>query len=333
MADAQQRRPTMKDVATLAGVSLSTVSRVVNGDPGRPHLAKRVQDAVELLGYERDLTASTLRRADRASGSIGLLLSDVGNPFFASVLRGIEDVARTRSSLAIVASSDEDPDRERALASTLTARRVDGLIIVPAGPDSSYLQSRRGHLPLVFIDRPPRYLDADAVLSDNYGGARVAAEHLRRHGHTRIAFLGARRALHTAAERLRGYESTVPEPLVRTDLDTAEAAEAATHALLDEHAPTALLTGQNLVTIGAARALRARGEQHRIALVGFDDVPLADLLDPGITVVAQQPVELGRQAAARLFARIDGDTGPTRSVTIPTELVERGSGEIRPASP
>jgi LacI family transcriptional regulator len=329
MAD---RRPTMKDVATLAGVSLSTVSRVVNGDPGRPDLAKRVLDAVEMLGYERDLTASTLRRADRSSGSIGLLLSDVGNPFFASVLRGIEDMARTRSSMTIVASSDEDPDRERALAATLTARRVDGLIIVPTGADNSYLQGRRAHVPLVFIDRPPRYLDADAVLSDNYGGARMAAEHLRRFGHTRIAFLGDRHTLHTAVERRRGYESCVADPLVRTDLDTASSAEAATHELLDEHAPTALLTGQNLITIGAARALRQRGEQHRIALVGFDDVPLADLLDPGITVVAQQPVELGRQAASRLFARIDGDAGPSQSVTIATQLVERGSGEIRPAS-
>src|SRR4051794_9549823 len=301
MAD---RRPTMKDVATLAGVSLSTVSRVVNGDPGRPDLAKRVLDAVEMLGYERDLTASTLRRADRSSGSIGLLLSDVGNPFFASVLRGIEDMARTRSSMTIVASSDEDPDRERALAATLTARRVDGLIIVPTGADNSYLQGRRAHVPLVFIDRPPRYLDADAVLSDNYGGARMAAEHLRRFGHTRIAFLGDRHTLHTAVERRRGYESCVADPLVRTDLDTASSAEAATHELLDEHAPTALLTGQNLITIGAARALRQRGEQHRIALVGFDDVPLADLLDPGITVVAQQPVELGRQGGARGVARL-----------------------------
>src|SRR5689334_7788517 len=98
------RRPTMKDVALLAGVSLSTVSRVVNGDPGRPHLTKRILDAVELLGYERDHTASTLRRSDRASDSIGLLVSDVGNPFFAAVLRGVEDVARSRSSVTVVAS-------------------------------------------------------------------------------------------------------------------------------------------------------------------------------------------------------------------------------------
>jgi len=332
MTEPEPRRPTMKDVAALAGVSLSTVSRVVNGDPGRPDLAKRIEDAIALLGYERDLTASTLRRADRASGSIGLLLSDVGNPFFASVLRGIEDVARTRSSMTVVASSDEDPDRERALAATLTARRVDGLIIVPAGADNSYLRTRRGQVPLVFIDRPPRYLDADAVLSDNYGGTRTAARHLLRHGHSRVAFLGDRRGLHTAAERLRGFRSAVPDGPICSDLDTSEAAEAATHEMLDRHAPTALLAGQNLITIGAARALRTRGEQHRIALVGFDDVPLADLLDPGITVVAQQPVELGREAATRLFARIDGDTGPTRAVTIPTRLIERGSGELRPAS-
>jgi len=329
------RRPTMKDVAALAGVSLSTVSRYVNGDPTRPHLARRVQDAVDLLGYQRDLTASTLRRADRASASIGLLVTDVGNPFFAAVLRGVEEVARERGSVTMVASSDEDPQRERELAAALTARRVDGLIVVPTGDDNGYLRDRPAGGPLVFIDRPPRYLDADTVLTDNAGGTAAATAHLLRHGHRRVAFLGDRHTVYTAAERLRGYCEALGGPaepdLVRLDLDTADKSRAATELLLDLHRPpTALVTGQNLVTVGALRALRARGLQHRVALVGFDDVPLADLLDPGVTVVAQQPALLGRHAATLLFDRIDGYGGASRSVVVPTRLIERGSGELPP---
>jgi LacI family transcriptional regulator len=335
-AEPLNRRPTMKDVAALAGVSLSTVSRVVNGDPGRPDLAKRVQDAVDLLGFERDLTASTLRRTDRASGSIGLLVADVGNPFFAAVMRGVEDIARGHASVTVAASSDENPVRERELAAALAARRVDGLIIVPAGDDNGYLRDRKTAAPLVFVDRPPRYLDADAVLTDNAGGTGLAVRHLLGFGHTRIAFLGDRRPLHTTSERLRGYREALNDKglgldpaLLRLDLDTSDAATRATLELLDlADPPTALLTSQNLITIGAVRALRQRDRQHRTALVGFDDVPLADLLDPGLTVVAQQPVMLGRRAGELLFSRINGDTGPTRSVIVPTELIERGSGEL-----
>ncbi|GIJ51525.1 LacI family transcriptional regulator [Virgisporangium aliadipatigenens] len=336
---ADTRRPTMKDVAALAGVSLSTVSRVVNGDPGRPDLARRIQDAIDLLGYERDHTASTLRRTDRASASIGLLVADVGNPFFAAVARGVEEIARERGSVTMVASSDEDPARERELATALAARRVDGLVVVPT--DGSPGPAR---VPTVFVDRPPRYADADTVLTDNFGGAVAAVTHLRAHGHRRIGFLGDRSTLHTAAERLRGYLGSLPDPspartdlssgrldpsLVRTDLEGSAAAFDAACALLrGDDPPTALFTAQNLITTGAVRALRALGLQHRVALVGFDDLPLADALDPGLTVVAQQPVTLGRAAARLLFSRIDGDRAEPRTEVVPTTLVVRGSGEI-----
>jgi len=331
----------MKDVAALAGVSLSTVSRVVNGDPGRPDLAERVQRAVDLLGYQRDLTASMLRRADRASASIGLLVADVGNPFFAAVLRGVEDVARGRHSLTIAGSSDEDPHRERELGAALIARRVDGLIIVPTGADDSYLLAeRQAGVPLAFVDRPPRYLDADVVLSDNVGGAGAAVRHLLDRGHTRIAFLGDRQRIFTSRERLRGYREAllaagtgVDEALIRLELDTSAAAAAATRELLTAaEPPTAVLASQNLVTVGAVHALWSLGCQHEVAFVGFDDVPLADVLDPGITVVTQQPVALGQRAAELLFDRIDGYAGPTRSVVVPTGLVVRGSGELPPRS-
>src|SRR5919112_3581664 len=134
------RRPTMREVAAVAGVSLSTVSRAINGDPKvAPDLAEKVRSAVTMLGYRRDVTATTLRRADRLSASLGLVFDDVSNPFHATLHRGIEDVARVRGVLAFAGSSDEDGARERELVQAFLSRRVDGLIIVPAGSDHSYL--------------------------------------------------------------------------------------------------------------------------------------------------------------------------------------------------
>jgi LacI family transcriptional regulator len=254
-------------------------------------------------------------------------------------MRGVEVVARERGVLGFAGSSDEDPARERELAHALAGRRVDGLIIVPTGDDQSYLiPDRQAGVAFTFVDRPPRYLDADVVLSDNAGGAAVAVRHLLERGHTRIGFLGDREGLYTAAERLRGYRETlltaglpVDPALVRPGLGGADAAEAATGELLGAaEPPTALVASQNLLTVGAVQALRARGRQHEVALVGFDDVPLAAAVDPGITVIAQQPELIGRRAAELLFSRIDGYGGPSRTVVVPTELVTRGSGELMP---
>src|SRR3954468_20315805 len=229
------RRPTMKEVATLAGVSLATVSRVVNGDGKvRPDLAERVREAVGLLGYRRDLTATNLRRADRQSASVGLVFDDVANPFHAALLRGVETVARTRGVLPLVGSSDEDATRERELAEAFLSRRVDGLIVVPAGQDHSYLRADRdAGVALVFVDRPPGFIDADCVLSDNAGGAFAATAHLIAAGHRRIAFLGDRERIFTAAERLRGYREALAahgipydEALVRMELHNSALAAA-----------------------------------------------------------------------------------------------------------
>ena len=209
----------MKQVAALAGVSLATVSRVVNGGADvRADLAARVHEAVELLGYRHNLTASTLRRADRLSASIGLIFEDVANPFFSAVHRGVEDVARERGVLTFAGSSDERPERERELAESFSARRVDGLIIAPAATDHSYLQrDREAGVALVFVDRPASFVDADVVLTDNAGGARAAVSHLIEHGHRRIAFLGDRPELHTATERLRGYRDALARHGIREE--------------------------------------------------------------------------------------------------------------------
>ncbi len=331
----------MKEVAALARVSVATVSRALNGDATvDPDRLARVLEAVELLGYQRDDVASALRRGDRASASIGLIIEDIGNPFFSAAHRGVEDVARTHNVVTLAGSSDEDPEQERRLAATFTARRVDALIVVPSGSDHGYLRERSGGIPLVFLDRPPRFLDADAVLSDNAGGARAAVSHLITAGHRRIGFLGGREAIYTALERRRGYREALNEhgiaedaSLIRTDLyDAADAYAAARQVVLAEQPATAIFSAQNLLTLGTIRALFELGARGRVAHVGFDDVPLGEFLDPGLTVVAQDPHALGRVAAERVFARLNGDDSPYAHVVLPTTLIPRGSGELPPRS-
>jgi LacI family transcriptional regulator len=336
--DGRQSRPTMKDVAALSGVSIKTVSRVVNEEPGvSPDVVERVLAAAAKLDYRRDLSASSLRRGDGKSQTIGLLLEDVSNPFSSALHRAVEDVARKHGVVVFAGSVDEDPDRERDLAAALVARRTDGLIIVPTAPDQSYLaRERRNGTPVVFVDRPPVHLDADSVVTDNATGAYDGTEHLVRHGHRRIAFLGDLSTISTARERYDGYVQAlggagVPlaVELVRRDLRTAEQAQLAVEELLAlPEAPTAIFASQNLVTVGALRALR-RADLHRsVAVVGFDSLPMQDLLDPGVTIVEQDVRRLGATAAELLFARIAGDTSPAQSVVIPAELTPRGSGEI-----
>ncbi len=333
----------MRDVAALAKVSLKTVSRVVNGETGvSPRLAKRVMTARDRLGYRHDLTASSLRRSDGRSLTIGVLLEDVSNPFASTLHRAIEDVAVERRVLVLAGSSDEDEDRERQLVSAFASRRVDGLIIQPSSHDHSYLHTeRRAGTPVVFVDRPPSFLDADAVVTDNAAGIRGAVRHLVEQGHRRIAYLGDMRSIATAAERHQGYVEELAEQkigvdatLVRLDLRGIEKAEAAAREVLARpQRPTAIIAGQNLITIGAFRALRALDLHRRVALVGFDDFLLADLLEPGITVIAQDPAAIGRTAAAVLFRRLDGDRSPSQVHTVRTRMITRGSGEIRPYPP
>ena len=207
-ATRRQVRPTMRDVAALAGVAVSTVSRVLNGEPNvAPDLVPRVYGAAAKLGYRPNLAASSLRRGDGRTSTIGLLLEDVSNPFSAELLRAVEDEARARGVQVLIGSLDEDPDRERHLAKTLIDRRVDGLVIVPAGHDQSYLlaESRVG-VPIVFLDREPQLFAADAVVSDNYEGSVRAVEHLLAVGHRRIGYIGYSPEIATAAQRFHGYE-------------------------------------------------------------------------------------------------------------------------------
>jgi LacI family transcriptional regulator len=331
------RRATIRDVANMAGVSLSTVSRVVNGRQVDTLMEARVRDAIAMLGYRTNVSARSLRRTARGSASVGLVFEDVANPFFSGVHRGVEDVLRTRGMLTFAGSSDEEPERERELAEAFAARGVEALIIAPAAPDQSYLaRDRDAGLALVFVDRPPRFLDADWVMGDNFGGAFAACEHMVARGHRRIAFLGDRPEIHTSAERFRGYRGglarhSIPEDprLIRHGLFRAlDAYDTTRELMLGPEPPTALFTGQNLITIEAVSALHDLGRQRDVALVGFDDVTLANVVEPALTVVQQDPVALGRAAAELLLERLDGGVSSSRHLVLPLQLVERGSGEI-----
>lgn len=204
-------RPTMKDVAARAGVGLKTVSRVVNGEPGvTPETERRVQEAIDALGFRRNDSARVLRKGRTAS--IGLVLEDLADPFYGPLSRAVEEVARAHGALLINGSSAEDPDREQELALALCARRVDGLVIIPAGDDHRYMEPElKAGVATVFVDRPAGQIDVDCVLSDNHGGARDGVAHLIAHGHRRIGFIGDMPRIHTAAERLRGYRAAMED--------------------------------------------------------------------------------------------------------------------------
>jgi LacI family transcriptional regulator len=333
-------RPTMRDVATLAGVSLKTVSRVINGEASvAADLAERVHRAARALDYRPNLTARNLRSSDGRTRTLGVLLENVANPFSSAVYRAIEDAAMLRGVAVFAGSVDEDPIRERTLALALVSRQVDGLIVMPTGDDQSYLATeQQSGLKLVFVDRSPQGLAADAVVSDNVAGAMTGVRHLIAHGHRRIAFLGDRHSIQTAAQRFDGYTAAlreaglpIDEELVRWDLHDEGAAQAGAEQMVLESAPTALFASQNLVTAGAIRALRALGRQHQTALVGLDDFTLADLLEPAITVVSQDPTTIGALACERLFDRMDGDTSRPQTRMIEMTLRIRGSGEISPS--
>jgi LacI family transcriptional regulator len=331
----------MRDVAALAGVSIKTVSRVVNDEPSvSDEVRARVERAMAQLGYRHNLAASNLRRGDARTSTIGALFQDVSNSYSASLLRSLEDTARQRGIAILASSLDEEPDRERALVASLVHRRVDGLVIMPATDRQDYLaDDLRSGLPVVFVDRRPHGIDTDWVTTDNVKGARMAAEHLAAQGHTRIAFLADLARLQTARERLDGFTQglaehglSLPEDMVVMGLrSTAEAQDAVLNLVARPGAPTAIFAARNTLAIGAVQALRTRGLSRRIAIVGFDDFPLAGLLEPPLTVIRQNVYQIGQEVAEILFRRLDGDDSPPVHIVVEPKLIVRGSGEIPPS--
>jgi LacI family transcriptional regulator len=327
----------MRDVAERAGVGLGTVSRVVNGVGSvREETAKRVLAAIDEIGFQRNELARSLRPGQN-SLTIGLLLGDLTNPFYASLAKAAVEVAARSGYAVLLSTADEDPQVERRAVGELIGRRVAGLIIVPDQGDHSYLNGLTMHerVPVVFIDRPATGFDADVVLLDNEGGARRATQHLIEHGHRRIAILIAP-SYYTTGRRLRGYRRALREAGIPVDeklvvtlrRGTTEEAAEATHRLLTlDDPPTAVFSTTSFLTEGVLRT--ARQLRRRLALVGFDDFRLSDMLPVPITVVSSETEELGRHAARLLLDRLGGASGPARRTVLPVHLIPRGSGEIR----
>lgn len=331
----------MRDVAAAAGVSFKTVSRVVNDETGvRPELVARVQAAIAELGYRPNQGARRLRQHDSEPSTIGFVLVDVANQFFGTLLRGIEEVATDRNCLVLSGSTDRSPEREQQLIEAFLARRVDGLIIVYSGSSPALLRAEmdRG-TPVVFLDLEPEAVEADLVRSDHYQGAVDATTHLINHGHTDIAFFGDDATIFSATLRQKGFRDalekaglSVREQRIITGSHTEdEWRTIAVDYFSGEAPPTAVFSAQNIITVGVVSALHALQLQHTIAQVGFDDLDLANTVQPGITVVPQNPLDLGRRAAEAVFARIDGsDDEPSKQI-LSSPLISRGSGEIPPS--
>ena len=286
---AHRVRATIRDVAALAGVGTKTVSRVINDEANvSPQTRARVQRAVLALNFKPNQGAGALRRGDRKTLTLGLLLDAVDNPFSAAINRAVETVAYGRDTAVIAASSDNDPDREQIMVDAFTRRRVDGLILNTITEDQGYLQAEREQgTPLVFVDRPPIGLLADAVISNNYEAAVEATRHLISHGHRNLAHLGDEPATTAARGRRCGFQDALAEAgLTDTSrevsaLRSEQEAYAAVHGLIQlDSPPTALFTSHYLITLGAIRALHDLQLEQRIALIGFDDIMLADLVRP-----------------------------------------------------
>lgn len=321
----------MQDVAARAGVSSKTVSRVFNDDQHvTDETRARVRDAMKELNYVPNMLARTFR-AGRAS-VVGIAVPDIGDPFFAAIIRAVDGAARERDMAIVVTSLGLDPSRERSIIEALLRRQVNGLIVAPIDTDQSYLARWLMHVPLVFIDREPVRLTADSFVEDDHGGARAATLHLYERGHRRIAFIGDSDGIITTRLRLQGYRDALADAGVQPDdelIALAPAPSDTEHLVRDLLAlpapPTAIFSSNPRLSLGVFPALQKLGRLD-VGLVSFGDFPMAAALQPSVTVLDQDPERLGRVATERLFARLDDPNRRLKRRTVlPVDLIERAS--------
>ncbi|MEV7692334.1 LacI family DNA-binding transcriptional regulator [Microbacterium sp. NPDC089189] len=332
-----QQRATLEDVARLAGVSSKTVSRVfTHRELVAAETVERVLTASKRLRFRPNPLARGLRRGG-ATNTVGFIIGELSNPFYYKVAAGIERELALSGLSLVVATTDDSPEGEERVAEALLGQRIGALLLIPVADDQSYLEGER-HLgtPVITIDRPARNLVADSLVLANHRGVFDATTRLLARGHRRIGYVCNPASVYTQAERLRGYRDALAAYGItdsarweRLADDLSVPAERLVADLLEgPDAPTALITGNNRITIGALRVLRGRPDEGSIALVGFDDFDTADVL--GVTVVSYDPVELGRSAARLTIERTRDPAGFTRQLELPTWVVERGSGERAP---
>ncbi len=327
---------TIREVAQAAGVSVATVSRVVSGSSHhvRPDTRRRVMGAVARLRYQPNLVARGLKK--RVTHTVGLIVPDISNPFFPAIARGIEDVANRAGFGVLLCNTYEDLAKERAYLNLLDKRMVDGMIFATVGANTTHLRMlRRRGVPAVLIARVPEGVGIDAVLVDNRRGTREATEHLIRLGHRQIAFIGGPPTLPDATDRRLGYEQAlaaagiaVTPTLIRDGGFRAEGGAATVGALLEQRVPfTAVVAANDLMAIGAMEKLRRRGRRipEDVAIVGFDDITFASLVEPRLTTVAQPKYRMGRLAMERLLDLLGGGDRTPRRLVLEPKLVVRDS--------
>jgi LacI family transcriptional regulator len=329
----------IKDVAAEAGVSVATVSRVLNSHPSVSEAARaRVLAAVERLGYRPNAVARSLRTDQ--TRTLGLVISDVLNPYFTELARSVEEAARALGYSVIIGNADERPELQDHHVRTLLDRRIDGLLVSPTdGGSPLMLEAARGGTPMVFVDRWIPGIDVPVVRADGRAAIRDLVAHLHRLGRRRLAIIAGPAATTTGSERVEAFRAalgehgiSLPDDYVgQGDFQAASGRRATERFLALPEPPDAVFAADNLMTLGALDALRARGLRigDDIALAAFDDIPWFVHTDPPVTAIAQPTGELGRAAVRALADLIEGRT--PRSVTLPASLVVRRScGESAP---
>jgi LacI family transcriptional regulator len=328
---------TLRDVGKLAGVSAMTVSRVVNGRMGvDAETQKRVEDAIRRLDYVPNRIARGL--ISHKTATIGLIIPDVANPYFAPVVRGAESAARKAGYRVLLCNSEGDLRLEREYIDDLVSHRVEGLLLAPASDRSrsNVLTLLRGSFPLVLIDRALPDIECDVIVSDNVGGARRLVEHLISVGHRVIAHVTDAEDTSTGRERLQGYSEALAANeiefrsalVVRTTVDRIGGFRAAQEILSRRPLPTVIFTVNNMTAVGAMQALRERGLSvpEEMGLVCFDDVEHLAVLSPVLTVVDQPSETLGSLGAQLLLERMRGKANEhPRLITLQTNLIIRKS--------
>jgi DNA-binding LacI/PurR family transcriptional regulator len=345
------RPPTIRDVAEAADVSTATVSRALAGKGQvTDELKDRIFEAIRRLRYTPNRVARNLR--SRTTRMIGVVVPDIENPFFTSIIGGIEEVLQAANYSLLLANYNENPAKEYALLRTLIAEGAAGIIFTPSNaPKADYQDLVREPTALVAISRYPEGLSVDVVAVANSSGARVATDHLIRLGHKTIAFINGPIGISTARERQAGYLEAFAAAGLEPQRDLIvyggfrqHGGYRAMQALLSlDRQPTAVFTGSNLMTLGALQAIHERGLRipKQIAVVGYDDLPWATSLQPPLTAVAQPARDVGVTAARLLLDRLAEPGRPTRRIILDTHLVVRvscgcgrdGGAQVRPIPP
>ncbi len=332
---------TIQEVARQAQVSAATVSRVLNGNGKvHPDLVRRVRAAVEALGYQPNSVARNLRR--RESSLWAVIVPDVGNPFFTSMVRGVEDIAQGTGYSVVLCNSDEELGKEARYIAAAAAERMAGVVISPASTrDTDVTPLLDLGIPVVAVDRRLSGAPVDTVLVDNERAAEEAAEHLIDMGYRRVACITGPRQAMTANERLAGYQRALRRrgqdlqpPLVRHADFRERGGYEAMASLLADTAPDAVFVANNLMTVGALECLikSGVGVPREVGVVGFDEIPWADLVRPTLSTVAQPTYEMGKTAGQLLTTRHSLPDKPYATVILPTTLNVRASSTPRAAA-